>query len=247
MSDLNSTTNFGASDQSEHSEASSNIFVNLAEMDSPTGIPSLRQAPASAISSSTSDSKLNLQLMIALCVLVVGAGAIYGMRYIGMKAGLDKQVVSIDYASETNSTEFAMRYRDVMLTLDESTIAVQLADKTEFAQRPFARPSAIKDEVVKLDPGMSEADRLELQRQRDLEFDRKRRHDSVISEAMRFQLQGVVGGSRPAARVSGQAVRAGMKLGEYFTVTEITGRSVIIEADGMRFELALGQSPVQLD
>src|SRR5690606_18726976 len=112
MNDLNNTTNFGSGEPGEHNEASSNIFVNLAETDSPTGIPSLKQAPASAISSSTSDSKMNLQLAIAVCVLAVGAGAIYGMRYIGMKAGLDEKVVSIEYASETNSKEFGKRYQD---------------------------------------------------------------------------------------------------------------------------------------
>jgi len=228
-------------------EGASNIFVNLNQADS-TGIPSLKNAPESAIASAAKESKISAQLIVALGVIGVGAGAIYAMRYIGMRAGLDDQVVSIDYTSESNSSEFNKRFGTVMDDLDESTIAIQLVEHDSFVDSPFARPSSMGGgEVIAPEPGMSEEDRLALQRQRDLEIQRQRRHDEVVAEAMRLHLQGIVGGSHPAARVSGQAVRAGMKLGEYFTVEEITGRSVVIEADGMRFELSLGDETIQLD
>lgn len=227
-------------------ESSSNIFPNLAETDS-TGIPSLKQAPVSAISSSAPESKVSAQLVVALGVVAVGAAVIYAMRYIGMQAGLDQQVASIEYASETNSSEFKQRFSTVMRDLDESTTAVQLPEDQQFVDAPFSRPSAMAEESVPATPGMSEEERLALQRQREAEREREQRRDQIITEAKRLRLQGIVGGSRPAARISGQAVRAGMTLGEYFTVVEITGRSVVVEADGMRFELALGQDTVQLD
>jgi hypothetical protein len=245
---MNEGNQFNPSDSSgEHTDGASNIFLNMAETDSATGIPSLKQAPMSAISSSASESKMNTQLVIAACVLAIGGGAIYAMRYIGMKAGLDEKVVEIDYASETSSADFNKRFVTVMKTLDDSTIAVQLSNKDSFAKTPFARPNSVVEDVVPMDPGMSEEERLALQRKRDLEREIERRREMVISEAMRLKLQGIIGGSRPAARVSGQPVRAGMQLGEFFTVTKITGRSMIIEADGMRFELAMGQETVRLD
>ena len=234
-------------DGTQPNEAASNIFLNMTETDS-TGIPSLKQAPMSAISSSAPESKVNAQLVIAACVIAIGGGAIYGMRYIGMKAGLDESIVSIDYASETSNIEFTKRFNKAMKSLDESKLSVQLNDQTAFAENPFKRPSSMPQEVeIPIDPGMSEAERLALQKQRQLERDRIERKEMVISDAMRYKLQGIIGGTNPAARISGQAVRKGMKLGDLFMVEEITGRSVIIEADGMRFELAIGQETVQLD
>lgn len=235
-------------DSSSAQEGSSNIFVNLHQEDS-TGIPSLKNAPESAISSSASESKVSVHMVVALAVVAIGAGVIYAMRYIGMKAGLDEEIAQIDYTSQSENTEFSKRFGQVMGQLDESTIAVQLSEHESFVDAPFARPSAMgkSDPVIKADPGMSEEERLALQRQRELELERQRRHDAVVSEAMSFHLQGVVGGSRPAARVSGQPVSVGSKVGEYFKVTKITGRSVVIEADGMRFELAMGEETKQLD
>lgn len=236
-------------DQNSGEEGSSNIFLNLHETDS-TGIPSLKHAPDSVISTSASDSRVSPQMLVALGVVAVGAGMIYAMRYIGMKAGLDDQVVAIDYTSQSSNADFNKRFGQMIGELDESSIAVQFSEQTEFTSEPFARPRAVSNKaapVVQADPGMSEEERLALQRERELEFERQRRHDAVVSEAMSFHLQGVVGGSRPAARVSGQAVAVGSKLGEYFKVTQITGRSVVIEGDGMRFEIALGEPTKQID
>lgn len=232
----------------QQGEGSSNIFLNLHQEDS-TGIPSLKSVPESAIGSSESDSKLSVHMVVALGVVAVGAGVIYAMRYIGMQAGLNEEIAQIDYTSQAENADFKDRFGKVIGELDESTIAIQLENHESFIDAPFSRPSAIGkvDQPVAIEPGMSEAERIALQRERELELERQRRHDTVYSEAMSFNLQGVVGGSRPAARVSGQPVSVGSKLGEFFVVTKITGRSVVIEADGMRFELAMGQDTIQLD
>jgi len=247
MSDFNDSTENGLMNSSdENNEASSNIFLNMAQEDS-TGIPSLKQAPVSAISSTSSDSKFSGQLMIAAGVLAIGGGAIYGMRYLGMQAGLDENIVSIEYASDTNTTDISNRFETVMRNLDESTLAVQIEDKETLAASPFTRVDADAEPDIPIDPGMSEEERLERQREYEIKRERELRQESVLSEAMRFSLQGVIGGSRPAARVSGIPVRVGMDLGEYFKVIEITGRAVIIEADGMKFELVMGRETIQLD
>ncbi len=237
-----------SNNESGSPESASNIFLNLNQTDS-TGIPSLKSAPESAISTSVKESKVSAHMAVAMGVVAVGAGVIYAIRYIGMQAGLDEKVVSIDYTSQANTGDFNKRFGQVMSELDESTIAVQLSEYDSFVDAPFARPSAIgsEAEIVRPQPGMSEAERLAMQRERELELERQRRYDEVIAEANRLKLQGVVGGTRPAARVSGQAVAVGSKLAGFFVVTKITGRSVIIEADGMRFELAMGEETVKLD
>ncbi len=244
MSEFNDSMS-DPSGSSDQPEASKSIFLNMAETDS-TGIPSLKQAPMSAISA-TEQSKTNTQLVITACVLAIGAGAIYGMRYVGMKAGLDEGMVSIDYAADENSASFARRFGSVMRELDKSTISVHLSNTDEFASNPFSRPQIETDEYVEpIDPGMSEAERLAHQREREEQRNIEQRREDVIGEAMRFRLQGIIGGSRPAARISGKPVRAGMQLGEFFTVIEIGSQIVIIEADGMRFELSMRDETTQI-
>lgn len=228
----------------EQNEAANKVFLNLEVTDSATGIPSLNQGPASGLQG-PSKSKLDTQMMIAGIVLLIGVGAVYGMRYLGMAAGLDESVVSIDYTSQAATPEVNKRYHQVMGALDDSTRVRQFSDEVTLPEHPFAREALSEDADIPIDPGMSEEERLALQRQRDFENAKAARENEIAAELYSFELQGVIGGKRPAARISGHAVRVGMELGSNFKVVEITGRTVIIEADGLRYELAMGQ-PAQL-
>lgn len=228
----------------EQNESANKVFLNLEVTDSATGIPSLNQGPASGLQG-PSKSKLDTQMMIAGAVLLVGVGAVYGMRYLGMAAGLDESVVSIDYTAQPATPEVSQRYSEVISALEDSTQVRQFSSDVQMPDRPFARESLSEDADLPIDPGMSEEERLAVQRQRDFEEAKTARENAIMSELYGFELQGVIGGKRPAARISGHAVRVGMELGSHFQVVEITGRSVIIEADGLRYELAMGE-PAQL-
>ena len=180
FNDINSMGN-GSGELAERNEASSNIFLDMNETDS-TGIPSLKQAPVSAISSSASSSKINTQIVIAGLVLAIGAGAIYGMRHIGMQAGLDEQIVSIDYTADANNAEFSKRFTAVMGMLDKSSLAVQLTDDESFADTPFSR--VVEEEVEEyepIDPGMSEEEQMAIRRQREMEQEVPSRYGDLRS------------------------------------------------------------------
>jgi hypothetical protein len=230
-------------DNGDTNEAANKMFLNLAEPDSVTGIPSVNKAPASELHA-TSKSKVDNQIIIAGVVLLIGVGAVYGMRYLGMAAGLDENAVTIDYAS--SKPEDAKRYLKVMSALDESSHVMQFGEELDMPDHPFSMDEVADDEIAVI-PGMSEEERRALQLERDYQNAAAARENEVMAELYSFDLQGVIGGKRPAARVSGQAVRVGMELGDFFTVVEITGRSVIVEADGKRYELAMGQEAMLVD
>jgi len=59
----------------------------------------------------------------------------------------------------------------------------------------------------------------------------------VQSEFNKLELNSVLGGSMPIARISGEAVRVGDKIGDYFTVVAIHGRSVELSAEGEIYTL----------
>jgi len=231
-------------DNNDQNDSANKVFLNLEVTDSTTGIPSLNQGPASGLQG-PSKSRIDTQMMIAGVVLLIGVGAVYGMRYLGMAAGLDEHAVSIDYTSQSTTPEVNKRYSEVMTALDDSTRVRQFSDEVDLPEHPFAREALGDGSDLPMDPGMSDEERLAMQRQREFENARTAHENEIASELYSFQLQGVIGGKRPAARISGHAVRVGMELGSHFTVVEITGRTVIIEADGSRYELAMGQ-PAQL-
>ena len=65
-------------DSNSAPENESNIFVNLHQEDS-TGIPSLKNAPESAISSSESESKFSVHMVVALGVVAVAVHVWFSM------------------------------------------------------------------------------------------------------------------------------------------------------------------------
>ena len=232
-------------DSNESNEAGSKMFLNLAEPDSTTGIPSLNKVPMSELHG-PKKSKVDNQMLIAGVVLLLGVGAVYGMRYLGMAAGLDENAVTIDYTSEGGQVDENKRYHEVLSALDESTQVMQFGSELDLPAHPFAMEVAEEYEIAAT-PGMSEDERRALQLQRDFENAQEARKNEIMAELYSFQVQGVIGGKRPAARISGQAVRVGMELGDFFQVVEITGRAVVVEADGKRYELAMGQEAQLID
>ncbi len=228
----------------EPNETANKVFVNLTHKDPTTGIPSLNQGPGSELHG-PKKSKVDNQVLIAAMVLLVGVVSVYGMRYMGMAAGLDENAVTIDYTAEGSASESTKRFNQVLGALNESSHVMQFNDSIKMPEHPFARDTVAEASVA--DPGMSDAERLEWERQQDFDNARQARVNAIESELYNFELQGVIGGKRPAARISGRAVRAGMELGDFFTVIEITGRAVLIEADGVQYELSMGQEPKLVD
>ena len=69
----------------------------LPGFDNTTGIPSLAVGPGWTGLSSHSESKISGQVALAGLVLIMAAGAIYGMRFVGLNAGFGGEDVKIDY------------------------------------------------------------------------------------------------------------------------------------------------------
>jgi hypothetical protein len=65
------------------------------------------------------------------------------------------------------------------------------------------------------------------------------RKTALLNEAGKLVLHSVMGGKRPLARIDDETVTVGDTVAEYFTVTEISGRSVTITADGESFTLTM--------
>ncbi len=239
-----------APQDSNSAEGSSNVFLDLNKPDDLTGVPNLpSQEQAAAASAGFNPvtgkpaSKVNTQVLLAAVVFAVGVGAIYGMRSIGMKAGIKENAVAVDYTPETTTPDFIKRFDTVMTGLDESSVAVVLESTETLPERPFTMATAApaNTNTPQTNP-MDNAARLAAQRA----AEERLRIEAIESNANLLELQSVLGGSRPVARISGQPVREGMKVNDQFTVKTISGQSVILECEGLVFRLTLSEPTERL-
>lgn len=199
------------------------------------GIPAVTPVAAPA-----SKSKVSGQVVLAGAVLLLAGGAIYGMRFMGLNAAFGGEEIKVDYTAE-KSEETARRFERVMAELDASMSAVQVAEAGSLGSSSFNRP--VEDEP---DPGAYQAptDLNDLDRLARIAEERRlraaeERMELIQGELSRLNVQGIIGGRIPAARINGQPVRVGQELG-VFEVVEISGKGVIVQADGDRYELRIG-------
>lgn len=189
--------------------------------------------------------KFSGQVVIAGVVLVLAAGAIYGMRFVGLNAGFGAESVKIDYTAQSGTPEMNLRFESVMGQLDASMSAVQMADAAALPAAPFTRPQTDEptDLTVFEEPNsMSDLDRLARMAEEERIARMEARAGLLKNELARLQVQGIIGGRVPVARVNGQPVSIGAMLGP-FRVTHIERQSVFIEADGTTYELQIGLPP----
>jgi hypothetical protein len=226
------------------------LSSGLHGLDDATGIPSLSVNEGVSGLSSHSQSKVSGQVVLAGLVLIIAAGAIYGMRFVGLNAGFGGEDVKIDYTSQAGSPESAKRYSRVMTELDGSLNAVQFARDDELPAAPFTRPStATPTATFVFEEPNTEDDLIRMARmaEEQLRLQREQRAELLKNELGRLNVQSVMAGGRmPVARINGQPVTIGKFLGS-FEVVDIANQSVFITADGMTWELPIGMPARLLD
>lgn len=189
-------------------------------------------------------SKVSGQVVLAAVVLALAGGAIYGMRFIGLNAAFGGEEVKVDYTSSNSLPETAKRFTKVMNELDASMAAMQVPNSDAIPAAPFSRPkAAVEEPVVFAEPeNLDDLDRMARMAAEQRRLEREERMALIQNELMRLQVQSVLGGRVPAARINGQPVTVGKMLG-VFQVVEISDGAVYVEADGNRYELRIGMEP----
>ncbi|MFG0275549.1 MAG: hypothetical protein ACF8QF_10870, partial [Phycisphaerales bacterium] len=161
-------------------------------------------------------------MLVLLGVIVVAGGTLFMMRKYGQGPGVSIADVKIDYplGQQPGADGDHKRVLDDLKTIDE-TVPIPLV---EVRQNPFEMVGEAPDAEEVVRTGETEADRL----RREAEARRAR----VQAAFEKLQLATVLSGSSPVARISGETVRVGDTVGEFFTVVAIHDRSVDLRADG---------------
>lgn len=180
-------------------------------------------------------SKLSQQAIVVVLLLGVSGAAIFGMRHLGARAGMDMTVdeVGFKFGDEREAAERSKSYERIMADLQRMQKPLDVA-MGDFQKSPFmldmpeeAPTNNIEDEEVK---------RAE-QARREAEARKEKIHQTLGT----LQLQSVLGGNKPLARISGETVHVGDKVGGAFLVKEIRGREreVVLDTDGDDYVLSM--------
>lgn len=165
------------------------------------------------------------QLIILVLIVGVSAGALAGMRKMGMKSGVVFDTPSVDF--NQSDTQKAQTYERIMddLASVQKPLDVALGD---FGNSPFMRDKSAKvtpDDQSVL-PATNEAEQ---------------RKQEAVGKLKAMHLQGIIGN---IARIDDETVRPGDTVSDIFTVKSIEGRKVTFEAWGQEYTLEMEINPV---
>jgi hypothetical protein len=195
-----------------------------------TALAGLGEAEQAAKKTTIPPSVLLLGLVIA-----VAGGLLYGMRQIGLGVGLDFRLPEIDYPVDAGKAVVVRdeRHQKVMNDLETSENILQVPLE-ELRRNPF-RLGADPQEIV-AEPGedpAATAARLAAERER-------QRQQEINRTLEAIEVNSVLTGSVPLARINGKAVRIGDRVADVFIVRAIYGRTVELEADGKVYRRSMG-------
>jgi len=178
------------------------------------------------------------QTIVMLVVLSVSAGAIYGMRTLGMKAGIAMGIDPIEYSAPTQDRR--QGYDRIMndLARIQNPLDVTLG---EFGKSPFMMQTTSVQVLV--DPVAGPALTPEEIAAKEVRRKAEERQIELETKLTQVQLQSVMGGRRPLARVNGETYRVGDSINDVFIIKRIEHRSIILTADGTEFTLTLEVGP----
>lgn len=173
-------------------------------------------------------------------MVVLAAGGIFGMRKLGMNMGTAAADAPMAAIEATPSTKIESgRFENLMAELEAGDRPVQV-DSGRLGRSPFEL--AVEATAVVEQPKETEEERLaRLAEEARLkaEADRKRLIESTLTG---LKLYGVVGGRTPAAKINAQIVREGDLIADLFKVKQIKSRSVVLEVDGVEYEIEMNGS-----
>jgi hypothetical protein len=175
-------------------------------------------------------SRLSMQTLFLVVLVIGGGGLIYGMRLVGIGP-----LTAIAFAKmpDYDLSKTGSKTADHKKVLEQLTAAAVKAQVPvdQVQKNPFRMADVLSSETKPDDSAGKNAERTRLAQEA--------KHRKTMSTLSGLKLHGVIGGSNPVARINGQAVRVGDVVAEVFTVKAIHGRAVDLEFEGDVYTLSL--------
>jgi hypothetical protein len=209
------------------------------------GLPGASTGDAPVVDTSPRRGQASQQIIVVVLLLSVSGAAIFGMRHLGARAGMDMTVteIGLKIGDEKESAERAKSYERIMADLQRMQRPLDVA-MGDFQKSPFMLDMPEQ-------PVATNVEDEELKRAEQARREAAARRDATLRTLGGLQLQSVLGGSKPLARINNETVHVGDKVGGSFVVKEIRGREreVVLDNDGEDFVLSMnlpmGGAPTQ--
>lgn len=178
--------------------------------------------------------KISIQSIFLVALVLGGAGLIYAMRIVGigpLTALAQTQMPDYDLTKPGSKTA---DHKKVLDQLSAANITTQVpVEKVQ--KNPFKMADVLASDTKSgnTEDAAGKANIERIKRDQDA---KRRKVETALRE---LKLNGVIGGSNPVARISGQAVRVGDTVSEVFTVKAIHGRAVELDYEGEVHTLSL--------
>ncbi len=178
---------------------------------------------------------------IVLAAVLAGAGALlFGMRQMGMGPKVSLAGLKIEYERADEGADGAARTARVLKELELAAMPPQVKAES-LGRNPFrlvkaAEPSENLDDSSFAEKAAADA----LAKAEEAERKRLAAANSALDNAVSsLRLYSIMGGRVPLARINDQTVTIGDTVGDRFTVKNIEGRVVTLEAEGKEFNLSV--------
>src|SRR5690606_14270538 len=163
---------------------------------------------------------LPLQAMAVGLVLVVAAGSLFLMRRQGTRAGIDFSSTPVVSTIDTSIQK--VENEEEILAALQSTGPPDQVPKEQVSQNPFELvDGSSRHPGPVTDPG---------------KYAEERRRVEIQEALGKLQVESVMHGKVPIAKISGKIFRVGDTVGGIFAIARIEGRSVFLTADGHEYE-----------
>jgi hypothetical protein len=168
--------------------------------------------------------KMSIQTLVTVLMIVASGASLFMMRKQGTRTGVKFQNVKIDLESE-EPTRLSPEQKMILSRLAQSAagpiVAAEHLDKNPFKL----------DENATVIPGTETPTTAE--------------RDEEIRRALAgLEVNAVMEGPVPVARLSDQLVKVGDTVADIFTVADIRDRSVDLSVDGKTFTISMAESRV---
>lgn len=198
----------------------------------------LRDLSTEVIEASSGRTISRYALVIGALV-VMGGGAIFAMRQVGLSAGMNMDLAALKYDRKQSMTQAG--FDKIMADLEACDSRPQIPGDYIVVD-PF-RSDSHASGAQPNDNSLAEAERARLKAIEEQRKAAEARAEEVRRSFDALTLVSILGGARPVANISGTLARVGDTVGTHFTLTAINGAEATLTCDGLEYVLVLGEEP----
>jgi hypothetical protein len=194
----------------------------MADLRSGGGAPAAGAAEGELILAPRRKPRMNIQTLVTVLMIVASGASLFMMRKQGTRAGVKFENVKLDIEPD----------KTTRLTPEQEKILRQLADN---AAGPAAPADHLDKNPFKLEEGAAVIPGVESP------APDAARQEEIRQALATLQVNAVMEGPVPVARLNNQLVKVGDTVADIFTVADIRDRSVDLTVDGRTFTVSMAE------